>query len=542
MPALLLFLNMQSARAGSATWNLNPTSGAWNTATNWTPNTVPNGPADIATFSVSNNTSISSTGNTVDSVVFNAGASAFTISCTLGFFSFEGAGVMNNSQTAENFVATSSLPFAAGTFNFDNNATAGNATFTHRCDAGPCGQSIFDGTSTAGDATFINQPGASGGGLMTFGTSSTAGNATIITNGGSDSAPGAGLVQFLTTSSAGNSTIITNGATSSAGLGGSVEFDTNSTANNAIITASGGTGPSAPGGATIFASSSSADNAALIANGGTNGGQGSVISFLEDATGGTSVVQVFGTGTGTVTDGTLDISERFGGVTIGSLEGNGLVLLGVNNLTIGSNNLNTSFGGIIQGTGSITKTGTGRLNFSGANTYGGGTTITAGTLFVTNRRGSGTGVGQVQINGGKLAGTGKISGDVIVGDGSGAEAFIAPGINNGVPAVLTIRKSLTFRADGIDHFGYKSNGPRADKIVTRGVTIESGARLFFAPIGTGVLPIGTVFTAIDNTATTAIAGTFANIADGATVTVGGNTFQADYEGGDGNDLTLTVVQ
>ena len=34
---------------------------------------------------------------------------------------------------------------------------------------------------------------------------------------------------------------------------------------------------------------------------------------------------------------------------------------------------------------------------------------------------------------------------------------------------------------------------------------------------------------------------FSNLPDGSTVTIGSNTFQADYEGGDGNDLTLTVV-
>jgi hypothetical protein len=53
--------------------------------------------------------------------------------------------------------------------------------------------------------------------------------------------------------------------------------------------------------------------------------------------------------------------------------------------------------------------------------------------------------------------------------------------------------------------------------------------------------LGTVFTAIDNTAATQIAGPFSNLPDGAIVTVGSNTFQADYEGGNGNDLTLTVV-
>src|SRR5947208_15938786 len=47
-----------SAFAGSATWNLNPTSGDWNTATNWTPATVPNGPNDTATFDVSNITDV----------------------------------------------------------------------------------------------------------------------------------------------------------------------------------------------------------------------------------------------------------------------------------------------------------------------------------------------------------------------------------------------------------------------------------------------------------------------------------------------------
>jgi len=38
-----------------------------------------------------------------------------------------------------------------------------------------------------------------------------------------------------------------------------------------------------------------------------------------------------------------------------------------------------------------------------------------------------------------------------------------------------------------------------------------------------------------------ISGTFANLADGAIITVGSDNFQASYSGGDGNDLTLTVV-
>src|SRR5262249_6455736 len=71
----LLLLTASSAFAGSATWNLKPTSGDWNTAANWTPATVPNGPADTATFGISNTTGAFISVNTeVNSIVFNAGA------------------------------------------------------------------------------------------------------------------------------------------------------------------------------------------------------------------------------------------------------------------------------------------------------------------------------------------------------------------------------------------------------------------------------------------------------------------------------------
>jgi hypothetical protein len=46
---------------------------------------------------------------------------------------------------------------------------------------------------------------------------------------------------------------------------------------------------------------------------------------------------------------------------------------------------------------------------------------------------------------------------------------------------------------------------------------------------------------IDNTAATQIAGTFGNLPDGSVFMVGRNNFQTTYSGGDGNDLTLTVV-
>jgi len=117
-----------TAPAASATWSLNPSSGDWNTATNWTPPTVPNGPSDTATFGVSNTTDVSlSSGAEVSSIVFNAGASPFTITASpAGPLVVSGGGVTNNSPTTQNFIA---LPhYSVGEISFYNNATAGSST------------------------------------------------------------------------------------------------------------------------------------------------------------------------------------------------------------------------------------------------------------------------------------------------------------------------------------------------------------------------------------------------------------------------------
>src|SRR5437870_6528132 len=77
---LLFFSSLQIGYADSATWSANPENGNWNTADNWTPPTIPNGPADIASFGVSNQTDVSISTNTkVSAISFGPGASAFTI-------------------------------------------------------------------------------------------------------------------------------------------------------------------------------------------------------------------------------------------------------------------------------------------------------------------------------------------------------------------------------------------------------------------------------------------------------------------------------
>ena len=295
-----------------------------------------------------------------------------------------------------------------------------------------------------------------------------------------------------------------------------------------FITCAGGTGG---GPATLdFYQTSSAANATLIANGGSNGSDGGTIRFWDTADGGTARVELYG-------NGTLDVSAVTDGlVSIGSLEGDGIVLLGTPLLYVGDNNLDTRvFSGVIQGDGWLSKVGGGTLTITRANTYTGGTAINEGFLRVDNRTGSATGSGPVVIYYGTLGGSGVVTGKVSVQGGG----TLAPGTGG---TTFTVKKSLSIGGKFL--WAVRTTTRKADKVIADGVDICDicgGGGFTGNPIGTSTLPLGTALTVIENTSSSPIVGNFANLADGSTVTIGNNTFQANYEGGDGNDLTLTVV-
>jgi hypothetical protein len=78
-------------------------------------------------------------------------------------------------------------------------------------------------------------------------------------------------------------------------------------------------------------------------------------------------------------------------------------------------------------------------------------------------------------------------------------------------------------------------------VSAKGVTIYTGAFFIFSAIGRREIALGTTFTIISNTSRNPISGTFDNLPDGSTFTIFRNTYLVNYEGGSGNDLTLTVV-
>ena len=237
---------------------------------------------------------------------------------------------------------------------------------------------------------------------------------------------------------------------------------------------------------------------------------------------------ITGTGTGiyNLTNGTLTVGE--GGITSASglyemnLDGGTIRAVGdwdtnldmnltgvVGDLIFDSNGNSVSFGGFVDGIGGLVKTGDGALKMLGINNYSGPTLVSEGTLG---------GFGNSDFSALTVASGASVApGDLGVGD------FYAES------AVFQTGSTLEIEID--------SSFDTADQLlaVDGDITI-SGANVVFTEIGFGIVPSGTVLTILDYSAGNLI-GTFAGLAEGATVSVGSNTFTLSYV--DSSQVTLT---
>jgi autotransporter-associated beta strand protein len=576
--ALLILGAQQQSLAGSATWNLNPSNGDWNTAANWTPETVPNSETDVATFGQSNVTDINISQTFVGGMTFIAEADPYSFTIAnqdaVAYLDLWGDGITNNSTSGQTF----RLPFnalravsvafrntstagdrvtylvdggdlfffdsssagsatfdvsAPGTLYFSSTASAANATITNY----DYGYSYFSSSATAGNAYITNQPNGH------TEIDAYSGNAMIVNEGVTSTDKSAGYTSISSMGYGDTATIINYPASVRGGEGGHTGFYSfvGYVGSPTVINYGSSFGGNSSGKTFLYAQ---AGNATLIASGGVNGGiGGAIICISEYAEGDTAAINLEG-------NGFLDLGiPTLKSLSIGSLEGDGEVFLGGNGLGIGTNNLSTEFAGVIQDGGrhhltggSVVKLGSGTLTLTGANTYTGGTIIKDGALLVKNKEGSGTGSGAVRVNQGTLGGIGIIAGLTAIGTGSGTGAFLTPALGSDAQATLTIQSAMTLNADATYTYTFAANRnqSRTDLVIANGVTIN-GATLNLVGTTQGSLKQGLTLTLISNTSANPISGTFSNLPDGGIVTVNGNNLQASYHGGDGNNLTLTVI-
>jgi len=154
--------------------------------------------------------------------------------------------------------------------------------------------------------------------------------------------------------------------------------------------------------------------------------------------------------------------------------------------------------------GSVTKVGAGivRLTNAAGNTYDGGTTVSAGTLIVTNTSNSATGTAGVQVTGGAtLGGTGRITGLVT---GSAANSVFSAGdmAITGVSSIGTLNLLGGLSATTGSTFKFDLNGATSDTINfgTGPLTLSGTVTFDFANLGT--VEEGTTYTLFTGTAGT----------------------------------------
>jgi len=192
------------------------------------------------------------------------------------------------------------------------------------------------------------------------------------------------------------------------------------------------------------------------------------INVTSDSDGGDfRVINSYGYGGATINFGDKVYAYRNGGgsVTLGAVSGSSGATMNGTSWTVGGANTNTTFAGIISGSSTITKTGTGTWTLTGTNTYTGATVVSSGTLMLNGNNSAAT--GSVTVNAsGTLAGTGSVGGNATV------SGKLAPG-NNGI-GTLTFQGGLTFSGGGTALVEINKNSGTQDLISVAGTLTYGG--------------------------------------------------------------------
>jgi len=263
------------------------------------------------------------------------------------------------------------------------------------------------------------------------------------------------------------------------------------------------------------------DNGTLAFNNGSDQTFGGVIGgsgqVTKAATGNTTL-----TGTNTYSGGTI---ITFGTVT-GAATSFGTGAITDNATLVINQPADAAFANAINGSGSFTKTGTGRLNYTGTGTLTGPTTVAGGLLSVN---GSLAASAVTVASGATLGGNGTVGATTIQSGGT-----IAPGNSIGT---LHINGAFVQNAGSTYQVEVDPTNSAADLIAVNGTaTIQSGAGLNVTQNPAGQYQVGTVYKVL--TASGGVSGTYAPSGQ----TTSASAFLGLKDSYDSNNVYLTVVQ
>ncbi len=263
-------------------------------------------------------------------------------------------------------------------------------------------------------------------------------------------------------------------------------------------------------------------NGSQYISGGTVSGQGRLVLTGSTVNGTADLRSLPGTVITTLASATTSTISNTNGI---SLQYGALTL----DVADGAATTDLQASGPFTSTNGITKTGAGRLDIAGTNTFSGATTVSAGSLFM-NGTVSGTGA-VTNASGTTLGGTGGFAGPVTV-SGILAPGTTATAIESLATGALTLNSGSTLAAE-IN----TSGSPTADVInVTGSVSLAGALSLADLAVSPVALAGGTKLTLI--TYTGSLTGTFTGLPEGTNIILGPNTFKIAYN--DSGAVTLTA--
>ena len=385
---------------------------------------------------------------------------------------------------------TGGVNVLAGTANLHNSNVSGGASgsITLGDTSGTAAASIYIGSGTTNATPISVQAGSSGvktiaGYYATGGTTQKwSGNITA-----NDS------VTFWNNNSTGTPSLVFSGSTISIAAGKTITLKNDFTTVSTLSVSGGITGAGAvtltSGGATLSGTNNY--------SGGTTISSGTLkftklaampsTGAVDVATGATLAVNLGGTNewtTATGGNGTIDgLLAGLGGQSGGTVTYTGAVTLGFDTANASTTQAYSGVIGNVGTTLGLSKLGTGTLELSNANTYTGGTAVSAGLLKINGNQTSATGA--VAVSGGALGGIGIVGGAVTV-SGTG-------GINlaDGAVENLELKSTLAITgAAGANNLAFDLGAAAAgsDKIAVTGAVTMTTAGAGASPSTNSAAP------------------------------------------------------